>query len=962
MSLSIGSRLHGFTVKNIRPVEELSGSLVEMTHDKTGAGLVWMDNGETNKLFSVAFKTIPENDTGVFHILEHSVLCGSEKYPVREPFVELLKSSMQTFLNAMTFPDKTLYPVSSRNEQDFLNLTDVYLDAVFAPVVGKNPNVFYQEGWHIELDEAGKASYKGVVFNEMKGAMSDVDDVIDSSIQQMLFPDSCYGFNSGGDPKAIPSLTYEQYLETYHRFYHPSNAYFFLDGAVPLEKVLARIDAYLQKYERLEELPEIAFQKPVGSERTVFYEIGPDQPEENQSHLILGKIAGTWQDKTMLTAADVLCDVLAGTNESPLKKAILSAGLGQDVTLGILDGVAQPVVMLGVRNTEDSNAGEIRALIRKTLKEIAEKGLDKGDLIASINSMEFRTKQMREPQGLMRCINSMSSWLYGGDPLMYLIWNDTFKELRSMVDNGGFDRLLQTLLLDEENQCILHLLPSKTLGAEMRADEAARLEKIQSAWSAAEKEAIADMNKKLTAWQATPDSMEQLSTLPVLSLDEVSEEPEMTETLVGDCGGVKLLYHPVPSNGILHLGLFFSMTDYTAEELGSLAMLGSLYGNLPTASHPDAADLQREIKTWLGSLNFGIQAYSDKDDQETCTPYFTVKCSVLEGNLEKAKELLHEILTETDFTAKDSIRNLVLQNFEMAKQYAVTGGHSLAISCVNAHYSARGAVSEATSGYSAYCILKDLAGSFEERIGSFTALMERFAAQSICRARLILSLTATNSVDLAGFAASFPEGLAVPEKAGYSAIQPKRMAIRIPAQIGYAVQGYQLAEEKQPWNGSLAVAAQLLSLDYLWNRVRVQGGSYGTGLRAGRDGSVTCYSFRDPSPVQTLGVYGGFAEALRRFCDSEEPLDKYIISTISETEPLVSPAQKGAIADTRILSGITKEDVKASRREMLTTTREALLSWGGFLTKLSENGAVCVVGHDGVMDGCREQGMTVVEL
>ncbi|MCM1544105.1 MAG: insulinase family protein, partial [Ruminococcus sp.] len=453
MNMTKGTKLCGFTVERVREVKELSGELVEMIHDKTGAQLCWMNNGIENKVFCVGFKTIPQDSTGVFHILEHSVLCGSEKYPVKEPFVDLLKSSMNTFLNAMTYPDKTVYPVASRNEQDFLNLTSVYLDAVFAPALTTNPNVFYQEGIHTELND-GKPSYKGVVFNEMKGALSSVNDKIEYDMNKLIFPDNCYRFNSGGDPAVIPDLTYEHYAETYRKFYHPSNSRFFLDGDIPLEATLSMINSYLERYEKKEIEFDVEMQTPVSNEGTSYYEIDSEEGIDGRDILALGKIVGTWKEKTKLTAAKVLCDVLADSNESPLKRAILSENLADDVEMGVMDSITQPYLITIIRNTDDSQSEKIRDIIRNTVSALVNDGISKEALHASINRLSFSIKQISEPQGLYRALSSYNSWLYGGDPLDYLVFDEMIAELRQMVDNGGFEKLPSELMLDENGTSV----------------------------------------------------------------------------------------------------------------------------------------------------------------------------------------------------------------------------------------------------------------------------------------------------------------------------------------------------------------------------------------------------------------------------------------------------------------------------------------------------------------------------
>ena len=428
MEINVGLQLHGFTVTAVRDVPGKDAQLVEMLYEKTQTELVWYKSQESNKLFSIAFKTLPEDSTGVFHILEHSVLCGSDKYPVKEPFVELLKSSMNTFLNAMTFPDKTMYPVSSRNEQDFLNLTSVYLDAVFAPKILSNPNIFYQEGWHYEPDGDG-LRYNGVVFNEMKGAMSGVDGVVEQAVQDLLFPDNCYGYNSGGDPRAIPDLTYEQFLDSYRKNYHPTNARIYLDGDIPVERTLALIESYLAAF-TLGSRQELTPQTPKAAQLTVTYEAASEEDLDSKAHFVLTRILGNWDDKTGILAAKVLGDVLCGSNDAPLKRAVLSAGLGQDVTLDIMDGVYQPWMVLRVHNMQPGNAAALDALLAETARNLAAQGLDKEALTASINRLAFQVKDMHEPQALIRCINAMDSWLYGGDPMLYLTYDEAIDRLR----------------------------------------------------------------------------------------------------------------------------------------------------------------------------------------------------------------------------------------------------------------------------------------------------------------------------------------------------------------------------------------------------------------------------------------------------------------------------------------------------------------------------------------------------
>ena len=956
MSLTAGMKLHGFTVDRVRQVAELSANLVEMSHDKTGAQLVWVDNGESNKLFSIAFKTLPEDSTGVFHILEHSVLCGSDKFPVKEPFVELLKSSMNTFLNAMTFPDKTMYPVSSRNDQDFMNLTEVYLDAVFAPAIRHNKNIFYQEGWHVEMENADATpTYKGVVFNEMKGAMSSVDEVIMEGMLAAAYPDTCYGYNSGGDPRVIPELTYEKYMSMYNRYYHPSNSRIWLDGAVPLDRVLEMIDEYLSRFERSDEKHVIAMQQPRACEKTQYYEVPEADGTDNKAMLTLGKIIGTWQDVTRCYAADILADAIAGSNEAPLKRAVMSAGLCQDMSMEAESSIAQPGMMLTVKNIDPANAPAIRELIRKTCLELCEKGLDKADLMASINRYEFRLREPNEPAGLMRNIMALNTWLHEGDPLTYLVYDEVFAELRAMVDNGGFEQLLNDLLVKEDDMVVLHTLPSTTLGEEMRAEEAAKLAAASAAWTEEEKAAVLKMNEELHAWQQTPDSPEQLATLPVLDLSEVSPDPMLLHTEETQIDGTTVLYHRAATNGIVHLNYYFRLTDCTLPELTALKGAGLLLGKLPTKKH-SAAELQQIVKLHLGRLNFSIENKEKAKCNDATTPVLRVNCSVMADKVALAKDLIREILTETDFTQVEKIREMALQMAEEARQFCIGGGHVLALKAGLSHYSASGAVEEALNGYTSVKACLDLAANFDDRIADYVALAQSKLAAVVCKARLVLSVTANEPIDVVPILADYPAGTAVAPTAAYTTDVPMKRGVKIPAQIGYGVLASDLGRE---WDESGRVAANILSLSYLWNVIRVQGGAYGCGLRLGPN-AAAAYSYRDPTPARSLQMYRGAADFLREFVASGERIDKFVISTIAETEPLMSPRDEGAVADGRWFSGRTEADLRQQRAQILATDGEKLLTWCPVLEHMAD-GAVAVVAHEEALKACEAEGLEITE-
>ena len=958
MNLTTGTTLKGFTITRIRKEKELDGEMVEMTHDKTGAQLVWVNNNAENKLFCIGFKTLPEDSTGVFHILEHSVLCGSDKYPVKEPFVDLLKSSMNTFLNAMTFPDKTLYPVSSRNKRDFLNLTSVYLDAVFAPKLRENPSIFHQEGIHTEFND-GVPSYKGVVFNEMKGAMSSVDDRIEHGLLKLLFPDSIYRHNSGGDPAVIPDLTYEQYLKSYQRYYHPSNSRIFLDGSVPLEETLELIGSYLDKFEKSNAVNDIADQIPLTNEGTDHYEVAENEDTSKASIFAIGKIIGTWEDRDKLLASRVLFRTIADSNESPLKRAVLSSGLAEEFQVEVWDGLSQPIMMVIARNMADSDSGKIKEIITDTVKKLVKEGIDKKSLTASINRFAYNSKQLDEPQGLERAIASYNSWLYGGDPMTYLLFDETVEKLRKMAEGDGFEKLLDELLGSYDNCALLHLLPSTTLGKELREAEEARLKKETDHFTEADKKANKELNEKLDKWQKTPDSPEATASLPVLPLSEVSEEPEHIETKEHTHNGARVLFHPAASHGIVYISMYFPLTNLSLEELSDICVLPNLYTDLPTENY-SILELQQEIKTYIGSLNFSLTSFARIDDRDGCTPYLRVKAGLLKENLQKAKELIEEIVLRTKFHDLEKIKEIALQVDSDAKQYMIRNGHILGTNAAFAHYSANNAAEEALHGFTNFKVLHTLAKNFDEKAKNLCNAVKKIYDTAIIRNGLTVSVTADEEPDVHDLIDAMPEGKELPKTANYKTDLPKKMGIVIPAQISYAVKGYNLNQCGGKNSGALSVSSNILSYGYLWNVVRVQGGAYGSGFRNRISGNIFCYSYRDPSPARSLTVYDEMSKYIKEFCEGDESLEKFIISTVSDTEPLRTPGQHADLADSLVFAGITEEFRGQRKKEMLHTTREQLLDLCSIFDKFAEEGAICVTGSEEALKTC--EGLTVFNI
>lgn len=952
--MQVNDMICGFRVDRCRDSAELNGKLWEMTHEKTGAQLVWLDNGEDNKVFSVAFKTIPYDSTGVFHIIEHSVLCGSENFPVKEPFLDLIKSSMNTFLNAMTFQDKTMYPVSSRNEQDYINLTRVYLDAVFFPAIHKNPSIFYQEGWHYELGDSEAAPvYKGVVFNEMKGAVSSVDSQINYAMRGLLYPDSIYRHNSGGDPKCIPSLTYDAFKKAHRTFYHPSNSKIYLDGNVPLERVLKLIsDDYLNKFERNDEKHEIGYQTPVAGSKKTYYAIGKEESEEGKTHIALAKIIADWNERKKITAASVLGSYLASSNEAPLQRAVLESGLAKDMVYYVDDGILQPFFMLQIRNTEEKHKDAIRDIIRSTIKRLISEGLDKEELSAIISRLEFAAKDDEEPRGINRAINALSSWLYDGDPIDYLENDAIIAELRREIDGDYYEKLLSEMFLDETFMCEVTLMPSRTKGEEDEAAEKARLADAAASWSAEERESVVRLNAELEKWQCSVDTPEAVATLPTLSISDVSDKPEWIDTEICEADGVKLLYHKLSTSGIVHCNMYFSLADLKLEELQTLAFMSQLLGELPTKNYT-ALKLQRSIKHYIGKIDYDVEAFAVNGSRDSCRPYFVVSFSALEEYAKEACALVVEIVKNTDYSATSQVKEILLQCVEHMNRSFISSGHRFAVTRAMSSFSLASTIAEKIGGYDYYRYINELSGSFDSISDSFAELSGKLAAKVFTRSRLTLGETAaTRCGDIDAMVSQLDNGsfdgneiMTQPVKETLAS-----EAIIIPSGVSYAAMCSELDACNAAFDPSLSLLSTILSYGYLWNEIRVRGGAYGCGFSARETGELLFHSFRDPSPAHSIDVYGDTASFIRSFVESGESIEKYIISTIARQEPLMAPARKGSLAESRYFSGIKYEDKLQLRRGVLALRSEDLLKQCVLFETMVSRSSRCVIGNESAID------------
>lgn len=754
--LEPGGVTAGFELEKRQYVEAKKATLYTLRHKKCGARLLYFDRADLNKTFAVSFRTLPENDTGVFHILEHSVLNGSEKFPVKEPFVSLLQSSMQTFLNAYTFGDKTMFPVSSRNEQDLFNLMSVYLDAVFRPSIYSMPEIFMQEGWHYEFDEDGSVSYNGVVFSEMKGAYADVERIMGDACDRLMYPDTCYGFSSGGRPESITDLSYEQFIATHKRFYHPSNARFFLDGHMDIDGVLEYIDAeYLSHYDYREPDFDFSEQKPVTGTATVSFE--PTEGEEMRAHMVMGKLLCRFDEIEKLYAAKIIADCLTGSNEAPLKRAFLENGLAQDVALEINDGIYQPSAALVALNTTADKFDEIRSFVPETVRRVAENGLDRSALHACIERFAFNCREVTEPYGVELAIKALDGWLYGGDPLLHIDNAKVFDALRNKLDTGYFEALMLEMLADPDDKCYVYALPSKTKLFDDAQREKARCEAAAAAWNDEKRREMMNATQKMQLWQQSQDDEEALSTLPVLELGDVPRDVEPIKTATVDIAGRPALSVEVNSDGIVYLNLYFDVSDFTTEELRLLNLLTSCLSDLRT-ENLTALELQNKIKATLGGIAAKVDVISHEGELDSCKPYLLVSASTLRENAQAAMELLSELLLHTCWSETDKIGEIVMQSDYFIKQSLIGNGHSFAMIKALSGFSAEAALREALEGESFARWFANLAASFSGHAEALGEKLCGLAHRAFAANRLFVGFGGEPSISaIESFVKALPE-------------------------------------------------------------------------------------------------------------------------------------------------------------------------------------------------------------
>ena len=959
---------HGFTAVKSEPVNEVEGTVHLMHHAASGARLMFIENDDANKAFSITFKTPAADDTGVFHILEHSVLCGSEKFPVKEPFVNLLKTSMQTFLNAMTFPDKTMYPVASTNEQDLVNLMDVYLDAVFHPDIYRRSVIFQQEGWHRELEGEGEGErlvVNGVVYNEMKGALSEPDSVLYDGLSAALFPDTTYRFESGGTPAAIPTLTYEGFLENHRRHYRPDNAYIILYGNLDADRFLGFLDErYLAPLAAKERGPldinPLGLQAPVAPAPVVV----PMATAPENACAALGFVIGRAAERERIVAADILMDAIMGANESPLKRALLDAGIADDAIGYVADSVAQPFAVVSLRGARPGAADALRAIVEAEARRLAEGGLDRELVRAALSHAEFvmRERNFGYPDGVVLAMSAMAGWLYSDDdPAAYLRFEDVFASLREKVEEGYFEALLRELFLDNDHRACAEVVPTESDEAAEEAEAAGERE-AAAALTEDEAASIREAVRALREAQEAPDAPEALAKLPQLSRADIGEASAEAMWEVGECGPWRLIRHYLPCRGIAYAYRYFAMDGLAFDELPYATVLACVLGKLDTSRHT-AAELDTLVQAHLGNLGFAVEVHEDAENRERLRPMFVMGSSALDEEVSWAARLAEEVLRETDFSDTERIRDILGQRRIAMEQAFASAGHSAAMARVASYYLPAGVVREALSGVGFYRFLKELLASFDERACELSAKLAELSRRLFTDGGCTLSFGGDEAALAAFREASSPfGGAAAAPVLTVPAPEDGHEAFVVASDVTYTACGWDRRLLGEPYGGAWLLASRILSYDFLWTEVRVKGGAYGAGFQTTRSGSSRFYSYRDPRIDETVERFRTSGDWLAGvFNPTESEMDGYVVSTVASLDAPAKARELLRRQDGLYFSGATLEDRARVREEVRAAGIDDVRALASSVDAIAGAGPVCCFGNGEVIRASGE-GFNVVDL
>ena len=968
-------QLNAYEVVEKRQIEDIHSLSYVLRHKKTGAKVALLSNEDKNKVFYIGFRTPPKDSTGVAHILEHSVLCGSEKYPLKDPFIELAKGSLNTFLNAMTYPDKTVYPVASCNDKDFQNLMSVYLDAVFYPNIYNEEKIFRQEGWHYEMEDvADDLKINGVVYNEMKGVYSSADDVVERKVMDSLFPGHTYGIESGGDPDVIPSLTYEEFLDFHRKYYHPSNSYIYLYGDMDMAEKLEFLDKeYLSRFDSLDVDSAIS-PAPVFDRMQEFYteySVMTEEEMENSDYLAFAVTLGEGQDKERYLAFPILEYAICGAQGAPIKKALIEKGIGEDVYSTLEMGILKPYFSIIAKNTSQDLKEEFLNTIRDTALELIEKGIDRKSLLAGINVFEFQYREAdfgNYPKGLAYGLEMLDSWLYNEKMVFdYIEADAVYKKLRKEIDNGYFEKLLKEYILENTNASMVIAVPKLNMNEEKEEKLHEKLQNYKASLSKKEVEKIVEETWALREYQESEDPKEVVKTIPLLEREDIDKTGMPLKNQIIKNGETDIIMHDIETNQIAYLRYMFDISDLEEEMLPYLGLLKNLLGLLNTKNY-SYAELYNEIHIRTGGMGVITNYYPNFEEESQYKLTMDVKMKVLYGQLKPACEIMQEMVLGTDFSDIKRLKELLLEMKSKMQSSFVSAGHSLAAGRALSYISMGSKIADEQKGLSQYRFIEDLLENFDKKIDETISVMEELCQRIFVKERLVVDYTGTMEClpEVQKICNDFYEKLSYAKKkiAGPSKIQcvVRNEAFKTSGQVQFVCRAGNYKKKGLEYTGALKVLRVMMGYDYLWNNVRVKGGAYGCMSSFTRTGDCFFVSYRDPNLQRTIEVYEKAGEYLRNFVADERTLTQYIIGTVSDMDAPMSPSAYGAYSLGAYLSGITDEMIQKDRDEVLNVTEEDIRKLADYVEAVLEDNCVCVVGTAPKIEESKELFNTVDTL
>lgn len=966
-------QLAAYTVIEKQELKEVKGTGYVLSHNKTKARVMVVENEDNNKVFTIGFRTPPENDTGTPHIMEHSVLCGSKHFPVKDPFVELCKGSLNTFLNAMTYSDKTVYPVASLNKKDFHNLMHVYMDAVLYPNIYEKKEIMMQEGWHYEVDEeTGELKYNGVVYNEMKGVYSDPEQQLFRAIESSLLPDTAYSYESGGDPIHIPELTQEAFLDFHRKYYHPSNSYIYLYGDMDAAEELTFIDKeYLSNYEYLEINSKLtdqeSFEKP--KYMSDFYSLSDADEEKDNTYLTYNVTVGNGLDKKHCLAFTVLEYALLETPGAPLKTALIDAGIGKDIFSSFDDGIKQPAFSIIAKNSNEDEEERFISIINDTLNKLVKEGINKKSLQAAINHFEFKHKEAsfgRYPKGLMLGLNAFSTWLYDDKEALTLFsMNEVFDELKEELEGDYFEELIQKYILENNHKTFVKLVPRKGLNKLREVEEKEQLAKYKATLSEDEIQTIKAEAEHLKEYQDEEDSPENLATIPMLAISDIDKKARTINNQFSEIEMVEIISHKIFTNGISYLNLNFDVTDVEYDKYPALSLLAEIFKYVDT-EHYSYNELANEINIHTGGIGFDTSVTNRKETGKYVV-HFMVNAKMLDEKVDKAMELIEEILFTSKIDDKKRLREIIAETRANLKNDLVSAGHTTAAGRALSYISPIGVVKELTEGVDYYKYLEKLDNNFDAEYENLVNELKTTLAEVLRRGALTISYTGENSPEniLKESVTSLSKKLSTRleyDKTKELPVAKLNEGFQTASQVQYVATAGNFAEKGLAYRGALAVLTSIFSYEYLWLNVRVKGGAYGCMCAFARSGNAYFTSYRDPNLMETYHVYQNAADFVRSFHADERDMTKYIIGAISKLDAPLTPSAEGTFSYIAHLMGVTDEDLQRDRDDILSATEEVICSLAPYVDAATKEGVICAIGGEDKIEAAKENFTSVVSV